>query len=85
MTELTDGTARPPLTPGQDFRVRIARNDLERAGGLDLTAEPAAELVLMIGALVSSLFNVLQIVDDLAEGAVTAAPLDTPTAPRGTR
>jgi len=34
--------------------------------GRDLSAVPASELQLEIGALVSSLFNVLQVVEDLA-------------------
>ena len=69
MQPLTEpSTARPHLTPAQDFRARIARNDLERARSLDLAAAPPAELVLLVGALTSSLYGVLQIVDDLAAG-----------------
>ena len=59
---------RPPLSPSQDFRVRVARNDLARVRGRDLSAVPASELQWEIGALVSSLFNILQIVEDLAVG-----------------
>ena len=57
---------RSPLSPSQDFRVRVARNDLARVRGRDLPAAPASELQLEIGALVSSLYNVLQVVEDLA-------------------
>ena len=60
--------ARPPLSPSQDFRVRVARNDLAHVRGRDLSAVPASELQWEIGALVASLFNVLQIVEDLAVG-----------------
>ena len=56
------------LSPSQEFRVRVARNDLTRVHGRDLSAAPASELTLEIGALVSSLLNVLQIVEDLAVG-----------------
>ena len=59
---------RPPLSPSQEFRVRVARNDLDRVRGRDLSATPASELQLEIGAVVSSLYTVLQIVDDLAAG-----------------
>ncbi|WP_267970500.1 hypothetical protein [Streptacidiphilus albus] len=34
--------------------------------GRDLSAAPASELQLEIGALVSSLYSVLQVVEDLA-------------------
>jgi hypothetical protein len=57
------------LTASQGVRLRIARNDLERARRLDLAAAPPHELVLLIGALTSSLFNVLQVVDDVTAGA----------------
>jgi hypothetical protein len=70
MRELTEpSAARVRLTPPQDFRVRVARNDLERARHLDLGGAPPAELVLMVGALTSSLYGVLQVVEDLAAGA----------------
>ncbi|MEZ0089719.1 hypothetical protein [Streptacidiphilus sp. EB129] len=61
------GVSRHPLTAPQDFRVRVARNDLERARQLELGGAPAAELLLIVGALTSSLYNVLQLVGDLAE------------------
>ena len=57
---------RQPLSPSQEFRVRVARNDLDRVRGRDLSAAPASELQLEIGAIVSSLYNVLQVVEDLA-------------------
>jgi hypothetical protein len=57
---------RRPLSPSHEFRVRVARNDLDRVRGRDLSAVPASELQLEIGALVSSLYNVLQVVEDLA-------------------
>ena len=56
------------LSPSQEFRVRVARNDLARVRDRDLSAVPTSELQWEIGALVSSLFNVLQIVEDLAVG-----------------
>ena len=67
LTEPTTATSR--LTLSQEFRVRVARNDLERARQLDLGGAPPAELVLMVGALTSSLYGVLQVVEDLAAGA----------------
>ena len=56
------------LTPSQEFRIRVARNDLKRARELGDSGATPAELELMMGALVSSLYNALQIVEDLAEG-----------------
>lgn len=56
------------MSSSQAFRVRVARNDLARVRGRDLSAVPAPELQWEIGALVSSLCNVLQIVDDLTVG-----------------
>ena len=64
--DTTIDQSRPTLSPSQDFRVRVARNDLDRVRGRDLSAVPASELQLEIGAIVSSLYNVLQIVEDLA-------------------
>ena len=64
--DTTIDQSRPNLSPSQDFRVRVARNDLNRVRGRDLSAAPASELQLEIGALVSSLYNVLQVVEDLA-------------------
>jgi len=55
------------LTPSQEFRIRVARNDLKRARELGESGAAPAELELMMGALVSSLYNALQIVEDLAE------------------
>ncbi|WP_152645584.1 hypothetical protein [Streptacidiphilus albus] len=56
------------LTPPQDFRIRIARNDLENARKLSVAEAPQEELALVVGALTASLYNVLQLVDDLAAG-----------------
>ncbi len=64
--DTTIDQSRPNLSPSQDFRVRVARNDLNRVRGRDLSAAPASELQLEIGALVSSLYSVLQVVEDLA-------------------
>ena len=68
MTNLVDNTAQRSLTPQQNFRVNVARGDLERVGNCDLSTATNATLLLELGALVSSLFNVLQIVEDLAVG-----------------
>ena len=57
---------RQPLSPSQEFRVRVARNDLNRVRGRDPSAVAASQLQLEIGAVVSSLYNVLQVVEDLA-------------------
>lgn len=70
-TERQERAWRAPLLPSQEFRVRVARNDLARVSGRDLSAVPASELQWEIGAIVSSLFNVLQIVEDLAVGEET--------------
>ncbi len=66
MSELT-WSVPTRLTPGQEFRIRVARNDLKRARELGESGATPAELELMMGALVSSLYNALQIVEDLAE------------------
>lgn len=67
MPDLTERDAgRTVLSPSQEFRVRVARNDLASVRGRDLSAAPASELQWAIGALVSSLYNVLQVVEDLA-------------------
>lgn len=58
---------RPVLNACQHFRMRIARNDLDRVRELDSAGTSSAELVLMVGALTSSLYNVLQLVDDLTQ------------------
>ena len=62
-----DTTTKPPntLSPEQDFRLRVARNDLDRAHELDLAGAPPFEVAQAAGALRSSLFNALQIIDDL--------------------
>jgi hypothetical protein len=53
------------LSPEQDFRLRIARNDLQRAHELDLTGASPMEVAQAAGALRSSLMNALAIIDDL--------------------
>ena len=53
------------LSPEQQFRLRVARNDLDRAHELDLAEAPPFEVAQAAGALRSSLFNALQIIDDL--------------------
>jgi hypothetical protein len=53
------------LSSQQDFRVRIARNDLAHLHGMDLRSAPPDELVLELGALTASLYSVLAIIDDL--------------------
>ena len=62
-----DTTTKPPntLSPEQDFRLRVARNDLDRAHELDLAGAEPFEVAQAAGALRSSLFNALQIIDDL--------------------
>lgn len=63
MTTPVDPVRR--LTPEQDFRLRVARNDLERAHELDMAGAPASKVAQLAGALRSSLMNALAIVDDL--------------------
>ncbi|MEY9965340.1 hypothetical protein ABIA33_003382 [Streptacidiphilus sp. MAP12-16] len=68
MQPLTEpSTTRPRLTPAQDFRVRVARIDLERARQLDLGGAPPAELVLTVSSLIGSVLDLLRLVGDLAE------------------
>jgi hypothetical protein len=55
------------LTPQQEFRLRIARNDLERVRDLDMVGTAVTELALMAGALRASLMNTLAIIDDLTQ------------------
>ena len=66
-TRHQDDQRWPVLNACQDFRVGIARNDLERAHELDSTRASNDELLLMVGALTSSLYNLLQLVDDLTQ------------------
>lgn len=53
------------LSPEQDFRLRVARNDLHRAHELELAGASACEVAQLTGALRVSLMNVLAIVDNL--------------------
>jgi hypothetical protein len=53
------------LSPEQQFRLRVARNDLERAHELDLVGASPFEVAQAAGALRSSLMNALAIIDDL--------------------
>jgi hypothetical protein len=66
-----DTTTKHPsgLSPEQDFRLRVARNDLQRAHELDLVGASAFEVAQAAGALRASLLNALAIVDNLT-GAV---------------
>jgi len=63
LTDPADPVRR--LSPEQDFRVRVARNDLDRAHELDLAGASAFEVAQAAGALRASLFNALAIIDDL--------------------
>jgi hypothetical protein len=58
---------RPVLTPAQDFRVNVARGDLERICARDLSTATNATLLLEIGSLISSLYTVLCVLDQVAE------------------
>jgi hypothetical protein len=49
------------LSPEQDFRLRIARNDLDQVRALELAGATAFE----VGALRSNLLNALAIIDHL--------------------
>jgi hypothetical protein len=60
-------TSRPVLTPPQEFRIRVARYDLERVRDLDLSTTPASKLLLELGALVSSLYSVLGVLEQVTE------------------
>ncbi len=60
-------TDRRRLDSGQSLRCRTALNDLAQAQQLDCTTATAPDLLFLIGALTSSLYTVLQIVEDLAE------------------
>ena len=63
LTDPADPVRR--LSPEQHFRLRVARNDLDRAHDLDLAGAEPFEVAQAAGALRSSLFNALQIIDDL--------------------
>ena len=57
----TPGVERVPLSPSQTFRVNVAGADLDRAWKLELAEASVTELI-------SSLGEVLRLVDELAEG-----------------
>jgi hypothetical protein len=56
------------LSAAQTFRMRIARDDLDRAREMDLATASNADLQLILGAITSSLYSVLQIAEDLGRG-----------------
>jgi hypothetical protein len=58
---------RPVLTPPQEFRVRVAQHDLERIRDLDLATATSSKLLLELGSLISSLYTVLGVLDQVAE------------------
>jgi len=62
LTDPADPVRR--LSPEQHFRLRVARNDLDRAHELDLAGATPFEVAQAAGALRSSLMNALQIIDD---------------------
>ena len=64
----TPGVERALLSPSQTFRVNVARADLDRARGLELAEASVTELMLTAAELMSSLGEVLRLVDELAEG-----------------
>ncbi|MFC1429614.1 hypothetical protein ACEZDB_02960 [Streptacidiphilus sp. N1-3] len=55
------------LDAAQTFRIKVALNDLLQAQQLDYSTAKGADLMLVTGALTSSLYSVLQIVEDIAE------------------
>lgn len=64
----TSTTEPERLLSSQKFRLAVARNDVALAEALLKGAPSQEDLVHTTGALVSSLYNVLQIVEDLAAG-----------------
>jgi len=68
------------LSPEQDFRVRVARNDLDRAHELDLAGASSFEVAQAAGALRAGLHNALAIIDDLVQAAPAAGPASDRTA-----
>jgi hypothetical protein len=62
------GVERVPLSPSQSFRINVARADLDRARGLELAEASVTELMLTAAELISSLGEVLRLIDELAEG-----------------
>lgn len=73
-----DTTTKHPnsSSPVQDFRLRIARNDLKHAHELELAGAEPSEMVQLLGALRSSLMNTLAIVDQLVSDTEPAAGED---------
>jgi hypothetical protein len=66
---LTDPDAKTSrLSAAQTFRIRVARDDLDRARQMDLATASNADLLLILGAITSSLYSVLQIAEDLGQG-----------------
>jgi hypothetical protein len=63
LTDPADPVRR--LSPEQDFRLRIARNDLQQAHELELGGATPFDMAMVAGALRSSLLNVLAIIDHL--------------------
>ena len=64
----TPGVERVPLSPSQTFCVNVARTDRDRARGLELAEASVTVLMLTAAELISSLGEVLRLVDGLAEG-----------------
>jgi hypothetical protein len=65
--DTTTEQPRPVLTPSQDFRVNVARGDLERVRHRDLATISNASLLLERGSLISSLYTALAVLDEVAE------------------
>jgi len=76
-TDPADSVRR--LSPEQDFRVRVARNDLVRAHELDLAGASAFDVAQAAGALRASLHNALAIIDDLVEAGATTGSGPAPS------
>ena len=64
----TPGVERAPLSPSQTFRLNVARADLDRDRELELAEASVTELMLTAAELISSLGEVLRLVDELATG-----------------
>ena len=62
-----DKPQRMKLDATQSFRIRVALNDLAQAQQLNYSTAKGADLVLVAGALTSSLYSVLQILEDITE------------------
>ncbi|MHA6762055.1 hypothetical protein [Streptacidiphilus sp. PAMC 29251] len=59
--------AKVKLDATQTFRIKVALNDLLQAQQLDYSTAKGADLALVTGALTSSLYSVLQIIENIAE------------------